>query len=134
MRRRYTLVGTLASKNSSRRSIANREVIQMGNLLVPLVSLALLGVCAGAGCVAFRLGKTMVLDVLANADPMPAWLEAVMPLKGRWLRLLLAAPGIAVFVVVAFTMVIYAVMIIVAALLAAAWFIAGVINRGVGYW
>jgi hypothetical protein len=69
----------------------------------------------GAGLVAalvaffvtFRVGKSLVTGILMDGPRMPAWLEAVAPVKGRWLRLLLAGPGVALFLVLTFTVVFY---------------------------
>lgn len=36
---------------------------------------------------------------------LPEWLESVAPLKGRWLRVMLAAPALAVFLAATFVLV-----------------------------
>ena len=102
----------------------------MPGLFSLLIGLGMLGIVVAAGCVAFRQGRFVVQDVLANREPLPAWFEAVMPLKGRWLRLLVAAPGIAVFVSGMFVAVLYAGMIVGGLLLWALWFLVGLVNPG----
>jgi hypothetical protein len=44
---------------------------------------------------ALWFGRAIFLALLADPEPfVPGWLEGWMPLKGRWLRGLLAAPAI----------------------------------------
>ena len=102
----------------------------MNGLFTLLLLPGMLGIVIAAGWVAFRQGRFVVQDALANREPMPAWFEAVMPLKGRWLRLLVAAPGIAVFVSGMFVAVLYAGMIVGGLLLWALWFLAGLFAPG----
>lgn len=54
-------------------------------LFVPLV--------LGGGA-SIWLGRALALQILAEKSDLPPWLEALAPLKGRWLRLLLTAPAI----------------------------------------
>jgi hypothetical protein len=102
----------------------------MNGLFALLLGLGALGTVITAACVAFRLGCTMVMDVLANREPLPGWFEAVTPLKGRWLRLLLAAPGITVFVVCVFVIVLYAGAILGSILMGALWCVATLFHHG----
>jgi hypothetical protein len=49
----------------------------------------------GAVVTSGRLGWCLACDVLAEETKARLWLESAAPLKGRWLRLLLRAPWIA---------------------------------------
>jgi hypothetical protein len=70
--------------------------------LTLLAGLLVLGGVGFAGYVAFSVGKAMVRETLANREPLPAWLEGVTPLKGRWFRLFLSAPWISLHVAFVF--------------------------------
>ena len=94
-------------------------------LIMLVAGLAFLGTVGAGGYVAFYVGRTMVQDILANPDPLPAWLEAVAPLKGRWLRLFLSAPGVVLCAALIFGLTVGYVGVALAALLFAASFLLG---------
>ena len=90
-----------------------------------VLSLVFLGAVGVGGPVAFHVGRTVVRDILANPEPMPAWLEAIAPLKGRWLRLFLATPGVVSATILIFGLIVGYVGVALAALLFAASFLLG---------
>ena len=49
-------------------------------------------------------GVLWTRELLANREEpeLPAWVRDLLPLKGRWLRLLLTAPGMALVMLVLF--------------------------------
>jgi hypothetical protein len=49
-----------------------------------------------------RMGWYLAQGILAEDAHLPHWLEALAPLKGRWLRLLLSAPAIGVLMLLVF--------------------------------
>lgn len=58
-----------------------------------------------AGAISGRLGwylARITLQDLSVNSGVPAWLDAVAPVKGRWLRLLLAVPAIGLLALLTF--------------------------------
>ena len=94
-----------------------RWVLALGYLAAVLVALY----------TSFRVGRVLVTEILADARPMPAWLEAVAPVKGRWLRLLLASPGLALFLTIAFIAVLLLAQIVLGLLALAVSFLGSVV-------
>jgi hypothetical protein len=72
-----------------------------------ITALSVLIAVSTALYVTFQIGKPLVCGIHADRRPMPAWLEAVAPVRGRWLRLLLAGPAVAIFLVVVFLVALY---------------------------
>ena len=93
-----------------------------------VLSLALLGAVGAGGTAAFQVGRTVVRDILANPEPMPAWLEAIAPLKGRWLRLFVATPGVVLATMMIFGLIVCYVGVALATLFFAASFLLGVMR------
>lgn len=50
--------------------------------------------CLTALVVSGRVAWHLARRILAEGPHLPQWLEAVSPLKGRWLRLFLSAPAL----------------------------------------
>ena len=75
--------------------------------LTILIVVGAVGSIAGSGYVTLLVGRSLVTDLLANRAPLPGWLEAIAPLKGRWLRLFLTAPMLALLLVLVFSAVLY---------------------------
>jgi hypothetical protein len=70
------------------------------------VAIVSMGLSVLAGTVyATRFGRALVTDVQRMETDFPPWLEAISPLKGRWLALLLLMPVILVLALIAWVLV-----------------------------
>ncbi|MCC2668342.1 MAG: hypothetical protein K0Q72_813 [Armatimonadetes bacterium] len=99
------------------------------SLIIPLANVG----AAGTGAyLSFCVCRTMVTDIFANDVPLPAWLEAIAPLKGRWLRLFIAAPGIVSMAVFVFAVVTFAVVAALAAVGAVLMLLGSAVINGWG--
>jgi len=76
-----------------------------------MVPLPLLLAVPVAGWIAYKAGRALVQRVLDEGIVgIPPWLEALLPLRGRWLHLLIIAPIAAVISVAVFFGVLAAVI------------------------
>jgi hypothetical protein len=56
----------------------------------------------GATVITVALGRVMWQGIRDDHGDAPRWLEAIAPLKGRWLSYFLAAPGFLIFLAAVF--------------------------------
>ena len=82
-------------------------------LVIPIVLAATVAV-ALSGYVTVRVGRSLVTVFLEDSEPLPGWLEAAAPLKGRWLRLFLLSPILALLLLFVFSATLYLLSLLLA--------------------